>query len=58
VRFLMLTFFLYFIAVNGRSISNGSFTSTKSNVDDFDFLKTDNWMNFSSHSQTSYFILL
>ncbi|CAI6348087.1 unnamed protein product [Macrosiphum euphorbiae] len=39
--------------VNGRSVSNGSFTSTKSNVDDFDFLKTDNWMNFSSHSQTS-----
>lgn len=45
-----------FTAVNGSSnISNGSFTSTKSNVADFDFLKTDNWMNFSSHSQTSYF---
>jgi len=40
-------------AVNGGSVSNGSFTSTKSNVADFDFLKTDNWMNFTSHSQTS-----
>jgi len=39
--------------VNGSSISNGSFTSTKSNVGDFDFLKNDNWMNFTSHSQTS-----
>lgn len=43
-------------AVNGSSnVSNGSFTSTKSNVADFDFLKTDNWMNFTSHSQTSNF---
>lgn len=43
------------IAVNGNIISNGSFTSTKSNVADFDFLKSDNWMNFTSHSQTSKF---
>lgn len=43
--------------MNGNSVSNGSFTSSKSNVDDFDFLKTDNWMNFTSHSQTSDFIL-
>lgn len=41
------------VAVNGGSVSNGSFTSMKSNVGDFDFLKTDNWMNFTSHSQTS-----
>lgn len=41
--------------MNGGSGSIGSFTSTKSNVADFDFLKTDNWMNFTSHSQTSNF---
>lgn len=49
---------MQFTIVNHSNILNGSFTSTKSNVADFDFLKTDNWMNFTSHSQTSdYFSL-
>lgn len=42
-----------FTAVNGNNILNGSFSSTTSNVADFNFLKSDNWLNFSSHSQTS-----
>ncbi|XP_050532140.1 cyclin-G-associated kinase [Daktulosphaira vitifoliae] len=40
-------------SVNGNQMSNGSFTSSKSNVGDFDFLKTDDWMNFTSYSQTN-----
>ncbi|VVC36782.1 Hypothetical protein CINCED_3A000994 [Cinara cedri] len=40
-------------AMNDNNILNGSFTSTKSNVADFDFLKNDSWMNFTSHSQTN-----
>lgn len=50
--------FYAYIAINDGNISNSSFTSTKSNVADFDFLKTDNWMNFTSHSQTSNFFAL
>ncbi|XP_050429308.1 cyclin-G-associated kinase isoform X2 [Adelges cooleyi] len=39
--------------IKSSSMSNGSFSSSKSNVGDFDFLKTDNWMNSTSYSQTS-----
>lgn len=48
--------FCFSFLVNGNNISNGSFTSTKSNVADFDFLKSDNWMNLTSQSQTSKFL--
>lgn len=53
-----LLFCYKYSAVNNSNVSNGSFTSSKSNVADFDFLKTENWMNFTSHSQTSNFFFL